>query len=59
MHNAHNGQPITGPWAQGMGQINGFVQHCSISTANTLEILQSCTKSSIRWELKPDLYFVL
>ena len=26
---------------------NGFVQDCSISTANALEILQSCTKPSI------------
>ena len=25
-------------------QINGLVQDCSISTANALEILQSCTK---------------
>ena len=27
--------------------IDGFVQDCSISIANTLEILQSCTKPSI------------
>ena len=26
------------------GYINGLVQDCSISIANTLEILQSCTK---------------
>ena len=27
--------------------IDDFVQNCSISIANALEILQSCTKSSI------------
>ena len=27
--------------------IDGFMQDCSISIANTLEILQSCTKPSI------------
>ena len=27
-------------------EIDGFVQDCSISIANALEILQSCTKSS-------------
>ena len=27
--------------------INGLVQDCSNSTANTLELLQSCTKSSM------------
>ena len=33
----------------GLGdQIHGLVQECSISIANALEILQSCTKSS-RW----------
>ena len=29
--------------------INGLVQDCSISIANALEILQSCTKASICW----------
>ena len=29
--------------------IDGLVQDCSISIANALEILQSCTKPSIRW----------
>ena len=28
---------------------DGLVQDCSISTANALEILQSCTKTSILW----------
>ena len=31
--------------------IDGFVQDCSISIANTLEILQSCIKPSI-YDLK-------
>ena len=32
--------------------IDGLMQDCSISTANALEILQSCTKPSIyRWSI--------
>ena len=34
--------------------INGLVQDCSISIANALEILQSCTKPSIDYV---NLYF--
>ena len=29
------------------GYVDGLVQDCSISIANALEILQSCTKPSI------------
>ena len=32
--------------------LDGLVQDCSISIANTLEILQSCIKPSIPWFLK-------
>ena len=31
--------------------IDGLAQHCSISIANALEILQSCTKPSIWWTI--------
>ena len=34
-------------WAKKTPYIDGFVQDCSISFANALEILQSCTKPSI------------
>ena len=30
--------------------IDGLVQNCNIAIANTLEILQSCTKTLICWE---------
>ena len=33
--------------AQYMSHIDGLVQGCSISIANALEILQSCTKPSV------------
>ena len=34
--------------------IDGFVQDCSISIANALEILQSCTKPSIYHTIPPE-----
>ena len=30
--------------------INGLMQDCSYSIANTLELLQSCTKPLIYWD---------
>ena len=39
----NNGKQIVGGWRH---QSDGLVQDSSISSANTLEILQSCTKSS-------------
>ena len=35
-------------WWDSIQYIDGLVQDCSISIANAMEILQSCTKSSIR-----------
>ena len=34
-------------WYKLVADINGLVQVCSISIANALEILESCTKPSI------------
>ena len=38
--------------------IDVFVQDCSISIANTLEILQSCTEPSIYWTLSKRLQYL-
>ena len=38
--------------------IDGLVQDCSISSANALEILQSCTKTSI-YSKKYNQYFII
>ena len=51
---------ISRPDGKGVIHIDGSVQDCSISIANTLEILQSCTKPSIfstnQWIGMPHLH---
>ena len=42
-----------------MGRVDGLVQDCSVSIADTLEILQSCTKPSMFAWTTAEYVFVL